>query len=118
MRKQTYFNQGFKGRASQIVALGERVQVIATFDVIFGVPLNFDATASKHAHSLLPALCLFLYHTNTLSQAISNEKLLKGPGVLNAVIFKKKKKHSYVLSLTSNISLYTSLKHRPDNNEI
>ena len=73
------------------MALGEKVQVIATFDVIFGVSLNFDTTALKHAHSLLPALCPFLYHTHTLSQAISNEKLLKGPGFLNAVIFKEKR---------------------------
>lgn len=90
MRKQTYFNQGFKGRAFQTVTLGERGQLIATFDVMFGLSLHLDATAWKHARSLsLCSLCLSLCHTHTLSHAQSNEKLLRGLGVLNAVIFIK-----------------------------
>lgn len=52
MRKQTYFNQGFKGRAFQTVALRERGQLIAAFDVMFGLSLHFDATAWTHARSL------------------------------------------------------------------
>lgn len=90
MRKQTYFNQGFKGRAFQTVTLGERGQLIATFDVMFGLSLHFDATAWKHAHSLaLLCVSLSMSHTHTLSHTLSNEKLLKGLKVLNAVIFIK-----------------------------
>lgn len=64
MREQTYFNQGFKGTAFQTVTLRERGQLIAMFDVIFGLWLHFDATAWKHARS--PAwLCVFLYVSHT-----------------------------------------------------
>lgn len=37
MRKQSRFNQTFKGRASLAAAVLERGQLIATFDVMFGV---------------------------------------------------------------------------------
>lgn len=37
MRKQSCFNQGFKGRPFLAAALLERGQLIAMFDVMFGV---------------------------------------------------------------------------------
>lgn len=63
MRKQTYFNQGFKGRAFQSVTLGERGQLIATFDVMFGLSFGFDATAWKRARSLCLSHTHFITHT-------------------------------------------------------
>lgn len=82
MRKQTYFNQGFKGRAFHNVTRGERGQLIAAFDVMFGLSLRFDTTAWKHARSIAP-LSISCAHTH------SHEKLLKGLRVLSAVIFIK-----------------------------
>lgn len=68
MRKQTYFNQTFKGRAFQTVTLGERGQLIATFDVMFGLPLHFDATAWKHARFLaVLSVSLPMSHTHFIT---------------------------------------------------
>lgn len=79
MRKQTYFNQAFRGRALQMVTGGERGQLIATFDVMFGSRSGLMGLPGS-----IPLLPLdALYHT------LLSEKLPRGLRVLNAVIFIK-----------------------------
>lgn len=61
-RKQTYFNQSFKGRAFQTVALRERGQLIATFDVMFGLSFHFDCLGNTGSFASLMSLLLSRTH--------------------------------------------------------
>lgn len=74
MRKQTYFNQCFKGRAFPTVTLGERGQLIAAFDVMFGLSFHFDSTAWKYARSLAQ-LSVFLSFCHTHTQMKNDSKV-------------------------------------------
>lgn len=98
MRTQTYFNQSFKGWVffSLTQKERERGQVIAMFDIMFGLPLCSACLEilllrySAHTH----------IHTNWHVQ--SNEKLLKG---LSAVILIKSLP-LFLVSSPLNLNLY------------
>lgn len=79
MRKQSRFNQGFKGRPILAVALLERGQLIAMFDVMFGVsPFWRDCLEAFLLHAALPVSLLISQgdrrtdSTNTHRQILTN----------------------------------------------
>lgn len=90
MRKQTYFNQGFKGRTFSDCGSGRKGS--ANCNVwchVWG--LSPFWCNCLEAYSLSAPLPFYITHidTHTLSHAHSNEKLLKVLRVLNVVIFIK-----------------------------